>query len=235
MINGKTVLGIIPARGGSKRIPRKNLVNLAGRPLIAYTIEAGLRCQYIDELQVSTDDEEIARMACALGAKVPFIRPSVLAMDESSSMDVVRHSINYYKKNLNKEFDYVVLLQPTSPLRDYIEIDKAFELLLSKGADAVISVCAVEHSPLWSNTLPADLSMAGFIRDDIKNKRSQDLEPFYRLNGAIYICDTQRLLNEGTFLIRDSIYGHVMPQEKSPDIDTKMDLALCEALLKEVT
>ena len=114
MINGKSILAIIPARGGSKRMPRKNIVNLEGRPLIAWTIEAALRCLFIDEVMVSTDDDEIAEVSKKYGAKVPFIRPTALATDLATSIDVVEHAINFYADTFGKKFDYVILLQPTS-------------------------------------------------------------------------------------------------------------------------
>lgn len=233
MIGSEKILGIIPARGGSKRLPRKNLVSLAGRPLISYTIEAGLQSRYVDELLVSTDDCEIADVSLAYGVKVPFLRPPELARDESNTFDVIQHAVEYYKNSEKKEFDYVMLLQPTSPLRNSTDIDTAVELLMQKRADAVVSVCEVEHSPLWANTLPADLSMAGFLRSDVQNKRSQDLGKYYRLNGAVYICKTQRLLQEKTFFLKDNIFAYVMSQEKSVDVDTVIDLKLCEILLKE--
>ncbi|MBV5337938.1 MAG: acylneuraminate cytidylyltransferase family protein [Deltaproteobacteria bacterium] len=228
-----SVLGIIPARGGSKRLPHKNILPLAGNPLISYTINAGLYSHYIDELMVSTDDNEIARISVNFGAKVPFIRPPDLAQDDTSTFAVVQHVIDYYKNEEGKLFEYIVLLQPTSPLRDGVDIDNAMSLMQANKADAVISVSQPDHTPLWCNTLPEDLSMEGFLRDDVKFKRSQELDRYYRLNGAIYICKTSRLLEEKTFFLKNRIYAHIMKQEKSIDIDTMLDLMLCEILLSE--
>ncbi len=228
------VLGIIPARGGSKRLPHKNLLPLAGKPLISYTIKAGLEAHCIDELMVSTDDPEIARVSVEFGAKVPFMRPSKLAQDDTSTFAVVQHAIDYYKTVEGKTFKFIVLLQPTSPLRDGEDVDLAMKFLYSKNADSVISVSENDHSPLWCNTLPDDLSMNTFLREELKFKRSQDLEKYYRLNGAIYICNTARLLEEKTFFLKDRVYAHIMPQEKSIDIDTRLDLILCEILLTEM-
>lgn len=233
MFEMKNVLGIIPARGGSKRLPRKNLLPLAGKPLISYTIIAGLQSHCIDELMVSTDDNEIARVSVEFGAKVPFIRPSDLAQDYTSTFAVVQHAIDYYKKEEGKLFEYVVLLQPTSPLRDWVEIDNAMLLMQRNSTDAVISVSEPDHTPLWCNTLPDDLSMEGFLRDDVKFKRSQELDRYYRLNGAIYICKTSRLLEEKSFFLKNRIYAYIMNQEKSIDIDTRLDLMLCEILVAE--
>lgn len=231
MINGKSVLAVIPARGGSKRLPRKNCLLLHGKPLVVYSIEAALKSLYIDEVLVSTDDEEIANVARLAGASVPFQRPAEISTDESASVDVVCHVINYYQENEGKVFDYVVLLQPTSPLRTAAHIDKAFALLAEKKADAIISVCETEHSPLWANQLPPDGSMVQFFSQDLLGKRSQDLPVYYRLNGAIYICDTLRFLREKTFFIADRIFAYQMEQLDSVDIDTELDFIVCEAVL----
>lgn len=233
MLDVSGVLGIIPARGGSKRLPHKNLLPLAGKPLISHTIQAGLHAHCIDELMVSTDDNEIARVSVEYGAKVPFMRPSDLAEDDTSTFAVVQHAIDYYKNEEGKLFEYIVLLQPTSPLRDSMDIDKAMLFLHAKQADAVISVSVPDHTPLWCNTLPNDLSMAEFLSDDVRFKRSQELEQYYRLNGAIYICKTSRLLEEKTFFLKKRIYAYIMSQEKSIDIDTRLDLMLCELLLSD--
>lgn len=231
MLEGKTFLVIIPARGGSKRLPRKNVLDLGGKPLIAWTVEAALGCPFLDEIMVTTDDHEIAEVAKGRGAKVPFLRPESLASDTSGSFDVVKHAIEFYQDELSKEFDFVVLLQPTSPLRSSQDIVEAIELLLLKNADAIISVCEVDHSPLWMNTLPADHSMARFIREEVKNTRSQDLPKNYRLNGAIYICQTRRLLQEKSFFISDNIFAYVMTKEASVDIDDLSDLKLAKFFL----
>jgi CMP-N-acetylneuraminic acid synthetase len=232
MLNDKHVLGIIPARGGSKRLPRKNLLNLAGRPMITYTIEAGLQSAFIDELLVSTDDLEIAGISSAWGAQVPFMRPSALAKDESSTFEVIQHAIDYYKEEKEKEFEYIILLQPTSPLRDCTEIDRAMMLFQSKEADAVISVSECDHSPLWCNTLPDTLAMDKFLSEDIKNKRSQELDKYYRLNGAIYICRISSLMEQKTLFLQDNIFAFLMPREKSVDVDTMLDLMMCETILQ---
>lgn len=226
MNKNKTFLAIIPARGGSKRLPRKNVLDLAGKPLIVWSIEAGLQSRYIGEVVVTSDDDEIMEIARQWGAKT-LKRPDELASDTATTYDAVVHAINNYPS-----YDYIVLLQPTSPLRDANQIDDAIGLLIEKDADAVISVCETEHSPLWSNTLPEDNSMAGFLPEKIKNKRGQDLEHYYRLNGAIYICQTDRLLKEKTFFIKDNIFAFKMDRKHSIDIDEEIDFKLA-ALLKE--
>lgn len=226
MHNGKSFLAIIPARGGSKRLPRKNLLDLAGKPLIGWSIAAARECQYIDEVMVTTDDAEISNVARLYGANVPFVRPAELATDTSSSFDAIKHAIEHYRTQLDKRFEFIVLLQPTSPLRSSDEITAAIELLEKKKADAIVSVCEVDHSPLWMNKLPADLSMDNFIHDEVKNIRSQDLPTYYRLNGAIYICSTERLLAEKTFFLSSGIYAHLMSREASVDIDDAVDFNL---------
>jgi CMP-N,N'-diacetyllegionaminic acid synthase len=230
MYNDKKVLAVIPARGGSKRLPNKNILDLAGKPLIAWTIEAAKKSKYIDTLIVSTDSQKIAKVCEKYGAKVPFMRPKELATDTANSIDVILHAIDFYKK-LGLNYEYIILLQPTSPLRTAEDIDDAFE---SFGEDtkAVVSVCETEHPPLWSNTLPEDLSMKDFIRLKIKNKRSQDLPTYYRLNGAIYIADVEYMkINNG--FIGEKTKAFIMPQERSVDIDSMVDFYFTEYLIKK--
>ena len=220
-------LAIIPARGGSKRLPNKNILDLNGKPLIAWSIEAAKKSKYIDEIVVSSDSNEILEIAQKYNVKT-IKRPDELATDTASSVDVVKHVAENYPG-----YEYVVLLQPTSPLRNKKHIDEAIELLEKKNADAIISVCEVDHSPLWSNTLPESLSMKNFLREDVKNKRSQDLPTYYRLNGAIYICKTDRLLEQNTFFIKDNIFAYIMDRKSSVDIDDEVDFKLAEVLLNE--
>ncbi len=232
MYKEKTFLAVIPARGGSKRLPNKNILLLGGKPLIAWTIEAARKSKYIDEVFVSTDSSEIKSTAEQYGVKVPFLRPEELAQDDTPTIDVIKHIIDYYKKNQRK-FDYIVLLQPTSPLRTFLDIDNAIELLEKKKADGIISVTEAPHSPLWMNTLPDDLSMVKFLNPALINKRSQDLPKYYMLNGAIYIGKVQKVLKENTFFLSRNIYAYLMPRERSVDIDNKIDFKLAEILIKE--
>jgi CMP-N,N'-diacetyllegionaminic acid synthase len=218
----KTFLAIIPARGGSKRLPRKNVLDLCGKPLIAWSIEAGLNCKYIDKVVVSSDDDEILAIAKRYGAET-IKRPDELASDTAITFDAVKHTIENVEK-----YDYVVLLQPTSPLREEKHIVEAIELLESKNANAVISVCEMDHNPLWSNTLPKDGNMSRFLRDEVLNKRSQDLEKYYRLNGAIYICKTDKLLKEKSFMLKERIFAYIVDRESSIDIDEEIDFKIAE-------
>ncbi len=228
MYKNKTYLAIIPARGGSKRLPRKNVLELNGKTLISYTIEAGLNSKYIDKTIVSSDDKEILDISLACGANI-IERPSYLATDTSTSFDAILHTI----ENI-ETYDYVVLLQATSPLRNSKHLDEAIELLEKKNADAIVSVCEMDHSPLLSNTLKEELSMEGFLKDEVLNKRSQDLEAYFRLNGAIYICKTDKLLEEKSFFLKENIFAYKMDRESSVDIDEKIDFKIAESILKDL-
>lgn len=225
MYHDKSIIAIIPARGGSKRLPQKNIKSIAGKPLIVWSIEAGLKSRYIDKIVVSSDDEHILKMASAYGAET-LKRPQNLATDTATSYDVMVHVLEHYP-----EYDYIVMLQPTSPLRTSWHIDDAVEYLHQKNGEGVISVCENEHSPLWSNTLPANMDMSTFLPQEIQTKRSQDLPVYYRLNGAIYICSVEKLLETKTLFLPKGLYGYVMPREVSVDIDTQLDFDIAEMLL----
>jgi len=227
MLKNKTFLAIIPARGGSKRLPRKNILNLCGKPLISWSIEAGLKSKYIDKVVVSSDDIEILNISNEFKVQV-IKRPNELASDTSTSFDVVQHAID----NL-ESYEYILLLQPTSPLRNENHIDKAIEILEEKNADAVISVCEMNHNPLWSNTLDDSLSMEGFIGNNLLNNSSQDLKKYYRLNGAIYLCKTDKLLKEKSFFLKKNIFAYVMNSNNSIDIDRKEDFELASLYLSQ--
>ncbi len=226
MYREKTFLGIIPARGGSKRLPRKNILPLAGKPLIAWTIDAAKKSKYLDRIIVSTEDKEIAEVSRNYGAEV-VNRPGHLATDESSTVDVILDLL----EKIERSYDYIVLLQPTSPLRNEKHIDEAIELLFKKNADAIISVCEAEHSPLWMNTLPEDGKMNNFLSPNLLNKRSQDLPKYYRLNGAIYICEKESFKKYKSFFLKEKVFAYIMAQIYSVDIDTKIDFLISEVIL----
>ncbi len=227
---GEGILGIIPARGGSKGLPGKNIKELHGKPLIAWTIEAGLDCELIDELIVNTDSDEIAEVARQHGGRVPFLRPAELAGDTASTIDVLRHTLQWYEER-DRRFELVLLLQPTSPLRSAADIQGALRLFRDKKARAVVSVCPVEHHPHWSNQLPEDRCMAGFLRPQVINKPRQQLPKYYGLNGAIYLAAVDFLMAHGSFF-GERTYAYVMDRERSVDIDTAMDFQLAELLLQ---
>lgn len=230
MINKSDYLAVVPARGGSKRLPNKNILKLNEKPLISYTIEAGLESQYIDKVVVSSDSEDILCVAKEYDIE-SLKRPDALASDTATTVDVLIHAI----KSTSKEYKYLVLLQATSPLRTAKHIDEAIELFEQKSADAVISVVEVEHSPLWSNKLDEDLFMKDFIPKEVLNKRAQDLEPYYRLNGAIYIINIEKFLEEKSFFLQENSYAYVMDKISSVDIDEKIDFMLAEITLKYIS
>lgn len=227
-------LAIIPARGGSKRLPRKNVLNFSDKPLIAWTIDAALKCSNITEVVISTDDKEIAEVGMKYGAKVPFIRPAEISGDSATSVSVVLHVVDFYEKELNTNVENIILLQPTSPLRNAENIQNAIDLFESKKANSVVSVCKMEHSPIWCNVLPDDLSLENFIDEKYKNTRSQDLPSYFRLNGAIYIANTDMFKNEKVFISSKKSFAYVMPNENSIDIDTELDFEIAEVMSKKI-
>ena len=231
MIGSGRLLALIAARGGSKRLPRKNVLNLAGKPLIAWSIEAGLRSKYVDRVIVSTDDEEIAEMSRYYGADVPFIRPMELSNDMASSTDVIRHSIRTLKKK-EDHYEYLLLLQPTSPLRTEHHIDEAVKLLIEKDADGVIGVTEIEHPIEWTNKLPENLSMDGFISEENQGKPYQDFPQRYRINGAIYLYKVSDIMVEDGTFFKEGSYAYKMDQVDSIDIDTQEDFLIAEALIE---
>ena len=221
MYKKKKYLAIILARGGSKRLPRKNLRNFNGKPLIAHTILSALKCKYLDEVIVSSDNKEILDASKRYGAKI-IKRTKYLANDKAKSFDALKHAIEN-----TLIFDYVVLLQPTSPLRNEKHIYDAINLLEIKNANAIISVCKTEHNPLGCNILPKNFSMQNFL-----NKRSPGFKNYYRLNGAIYICKISQFLKEKSLFLKNNIYAFEMPIEESIDIDTEIDFKIAKALIK---
>ncbi|OBT10102.1 CMP-N-acetlyneuraminic acid synthetase [Vibrio sp. UCD-FRSSP16_10] len=226
MIDGKKVVALIPARGGSKRLPRKNILPLAGKPLISWTIEAASTCLYIDEVIVSTDDQEIMNVAVDCGAKVPELRPESLSSDQAKTEDVVLYTLDKFAQDA----DILVLLQPTSPLRQAKHIEQALDLFKDKDAFSIVSVTACEHSPLWSNILPEDHCLGRFISDNA-NKRSQELDDYYRLNGAIYIFDVSSLKRLKKLAYTDNSYAYIMSNKHSIDIDTQLDFDFASFIL----
>ncbi len=222
-------LAIITARSGSKGIKDKNIRLLNGKPLMAYTIESARKSQFIDEVMVSTDSEVYAAIAKEYGAEVPFLRSRETSTDTASSKDVILEVLSEYNKR-GKRYDQFVMLQPTSPLRTEQNIDRAFQLYWEKKADSVVSVCECEHSPLLSNTLPADCNMFGFIESE-NNVRRQDLKTYYRLNGAIYISKVSTFLQIQTFYGKNS-YAYIMEQCQSIDIDSELDFKIAELFME---
>jgi CMP-N,N'-diacetyllegionaminic acid synthase len=220
------VLGVIPARGGSKGVPRKNIREVAGKPLIAWTITAARAAHSLARCIISTDDEEIAQVARAHGGDVPFLRPAALATDETPGVAPVLHAVAALAP---ERFDAVVCLQPTSPLRIAADIDGAVAALV-EGVDAVVSVTPARQHPLWMKQLDDRGLLVPFVDAPLPTRR-QDLPEVYALNGACYVARCGALIASRTFhLPRTAAY--LMPQERSLDIDSEIDLHIAETLLQ---
>jgi CMP-N,N'-diacetyllegionaminic acid synthase len=216
VIGDRKVLALIPARGGSKGLPSKNILSVCGRPLLAWSIDAARSSRCIDRVVLSSEDEAIIAAARACGCEVPFRRPDVLASDTASTTEVALHALDALPG-----YDVVVLLQPTSPLRTASDIDMACEKFATSGAPACVSVSPVEQSPYWMYRLGDNDTLLPIIEPSEATRR-QDLPQVYVLNGAIYVAETAWLRQVRTFLTRDTI-AHVMPAERALDIDTAAD------------
>ncbi len=221
-----SLLAVIPARGGSKGIPRKNIRLLRGKPLIAYSIEAALNVDTIDSVIVSTEDEEIASIAKDYGAEVPFLRPKKLSYDDTPGVDPVLHLLEKLKS-----FNEILLLQPTSPLRTIEDIQGIIEFKRNKKCPSAVSICEVSKHPYWMLRLsPSDL-LEPFIRhQSLFSLPRQQLEKAYVPNGALYICDIPWLKAQGNF-VGPETRGYLMPTERSVDIDTQLDWLWAETLM----
>ena len=224
-------LGVIPARGGSKSVPRKNIALIHGKPLIAYTIEAAQRSRLLTHFLVSSDDPEIIAVARQYGARVPFIRPAELATDTAPSLPVVQHAVGEMERMHGITYDYIVLLQPTTPLRLPEDIDAALEKLVATGADSVISVCDVgAYHPARMRQIVDDRLVELPIREPKEMARRQDLPPVYIRNGAIYA------VKRDVVMLQNTMSGvvcrpYIMPEERSVNVDSMLDLLLAEILL----
>jgi CMP-N,N'-diacetyllegionaminic acid synthase len=226
-----TVVAVITARGGSKGIVGKNIKPVAGQPLIAWTIAAAERARRLSRVIVSTDDPEIARVAAEHGAEIPFVRPEALAQDGSSHLSVLLHALDWLKAN-GGEPEYLCLLQPTSPLRTAEDIDAAIELAVTRRADAVIGVTPITQHPYLARRLGPDGTLVDFVKSDLAYPRRQDFPPACIINGAIYINRSASLRRDQTLLPAGAL-GYMMPEERSVDVDTELDLILVEHLLKQ--
>lgn len=222
-------IAIIPARSGSKGIPDKNIKELYGKPLIAWTIEAALKSKMYDEVMVSTDSKEYADISKKYGASVPFLRSSENSSDTSSSWDAVREVLCNYK-DMGNEFDTFTLLQPTSPLRSAGDITGSFSMMKEKNARTIVSVCETQDSPYTCNTLPKSMSMSDFFIEEYKNTRRQDLPKCYKLNGAIYLSKVDDFLKDGD-IYSGGCYAYIMDDKRSVDIDTELDFKIAELLI----
>lgn len=225
MINNNKVLGIIPARGGSKGIPRKNIKLLAGKPLIAWTIEEAKKSQYLDRLILSSEDPEIITTAKSWGCEAPFVRPAELARDDTPGIEPVIHALY----QLSEHYDYVVLLQPTSPLRTTGDIDCCIRYCLQEGAPACVSVSLIDKHPYWMYTIDEHHRLHPLFPASQSIQRRQDLPPLHIENGAVYVAQKDFLLNKKSFTTEETL-AYIMPPERSWDIDNESDFYYCSLL-----
>lgn len=228
MLHGEKVLAIAVARGGSKGLPRKNVLPLGDKPLVAWTVAAALKSQHVDRVILSSDDEEIIAAARSAGCEVPFVRGAALASDTTSMLDVVHDAV----ARCGEGFTWIVLLQATSPLRQAADIDAALRACVSAGAPACVTVTPVDKNPAWMFLRSADGHMSPVLDGVSPAFRRQDLAQAYVLNGAVYVARRDWLVGRNTFLSAETVC-HVMPRERSIDIDTHLDFAIAKILLSE--
>ncbi len=228
MIGSATVLTVIAARGGSKGVPRKNVLPLGGKPMIAWTVEAAVASETLDRVIVSSDDREIIDAAVAFGAEAPFVRPAALAADDTPGVAPVLHALDA----VEGAWDFVVLLQPTSPFRTAEDIDAAVRLCAQSGAPSVVSVAPARTSPYWTYALNGDLTMRPMVASEGLIGRRQELPPVYELNGAVYVARVAHLREAESFVGPETL-AYVMPEERSFEIDTPLDLVVARAVLAQ--
>jgi CMP-N,N'-diacetyllegionaminic acid synthase len=226
VINGQSVLAIVPARGGSKGLPGKNIHPVGGRPLIGWSFAAASQSRFVDRCILSSDDAEIIAVARKLGCDVPFVRPSALAGDEARIEDAVIHSLD----SLREIYDLVVLLQPTSPLRTAEDIDSCIEQSIARDAPSAVSVCLQAKSPYWMYEIGGDQRLVPILPPRADGYRRQNLPPIFALNGAVYVSRVPVFRSIRKFVTAETI-AYVMPPERSVDVDTVLDMALVSILL----
>ncbi len=229
-MGGSFILGLIPARGGSKGIPRKNLRVIGGKPLLEYTVEAALNSALLSLVVTSTEDAEIARAARAAGSEV-IDRPSELARDETPTLPVAQHAVEIVEREHGRRLDAIVILQVTTPFRTGEDIDRAVAMLLHSSADSVVSVREAQELHPWKLKRIQEGRLVPLMEEEVEGTRRQDLPPVYIRNGGIYA------VRRDVLMVENSLYGqncqaYVMPVERSIDINTELDLVLAEALLE---
>jgi CMP-N-acetylneuraminic acid synthetase len=233
MINGSSVIAIVPARSGSKGLPGKNIKELCGKPLIAWTIEKALMSSFIDRVVVSTDSEEIAEIAVRFGADVPFLRPKELASDEATSCSVVEHCLDFFEFKNNLKFDYTLLLEPTSPLRQNSDIDRAITLLDSQQGffDAVISLGIVSEHPSIVKSMIGE-TVYPYLGEIFSEARRQDLSPTYFPYGGIYASKSKSILDSKSFY-PIKCGAIVVEPYQCLEIDNEIDFVCVEAIMRK--
>lgn len=227
------IVCIIPARAGSKRLANKNIKPFAGKPLIAWTIDAALGAQLDMDVIVSTDSEEIAQVSRAYGAEVPFLRPEALASDSATSFDAIEYTLEQLK-SLGRVYETLIFLQPTSPLRQSFHIENSYALMQSQNGKVVISVSEIDHPIEWTMSLPDTGSMDSYInsQQDALTKRSQDFPTRFRVNGAIFCGNVSEVLACQSFYLKSGgVFAYPMERKYSIDIDELIDFEYAEFLM----
>lgn len=227
----KNCIALITARGGSKGLPGKNVHEIAGKPLIAWSIEAALASTRVSRVVVSTDSPDIAEVALRFGAEVPFLRPAELARDDSPHILTSEHAIAWFDTQPAGRPDYILLLQPTSPMRSVDDIDSSIALAMEHSAPAVVSVCEAKPHPYKTYALSEYGTLTEFVPNKLRYKRRQDLPPAFSENGAIYLNRTADLLRHRTYIPSGTI-PYIMPIERSLDIDTPSDAVIADFMLR---
>lgn len=231
MLKNKKIVAIIPARGGSKRVPRKNLKLLANKPLIAYAIEAALKSKYLDRIIVSTEDEEIASVARKYGAEVPFMRPEELATDAATSLNMLQHAVGFLEDNENYRADLITLIQPTSPLVLPDDIDRTIEKSVEMDSNSCTTICEISERPEWMYLMDNG-RLKLFIEQKKQETRTQYLPKIFRLTGAVYVIKRNVLMEMGKILDNNDLSAVIMDKERSIDIGEPIDFEIAEALLR---
>jgi CMP-N,N'-diacetyllegionaminic acid synthase len=225
------VVAIVPARIGSKRLPRKNLQSVAGKPLIIWSLEAGSRAANVDRTVLSTDDDTLRATAERYGYTDIVVRPPHLSDDEASTASVIEHALEVLREQ-GQEFGYLVLLQPTSPLRSADHIGLAFEKMANKNARGAVSICQTEHPIEWMGKITMDGFLDSFFVETRLEERSQQLAASFQINGAIYIAPVTEFLEKKTLFLPNGMVALIMDRIDSIDVDDEYDLQLADWLLE---
>ncbi len=224
-------IAIIPARSGSKGLKDKNIMDVCGRPLIDYTIKTALEAACFETVMVSTDSEKYADIARRCGAEVPFLRSEFTSGDTAGTWDVIREVLQNYRK-MGKIFDYVAVLQPTSPLRSVDDIRGVYKMIGKDKVRNAVTVTETAHPVQWCFPLDKDKSLGDYAKSSYSQMRRQDLEKYYQENGAIYLVNAKNIMNPEYNLYLDNCYAYIMPRERSIDIDEKIDLIMLKAIIE---
>lgn len=225
------IVAIIPARGGSKRLPGKNIKLLNGQPMIAYAIKAAKNSKFKQRIIVSTDDRKIARLAKKYGAEAPFIRPAKLATDKARSIDVLKHAVKFIETGINRKIDIIVLIQPTSPLVLPEDINQTIETLKTTQTNCCVTVTKMTQRPEWAYKIKNKRAIP-YLPACKSETRGQDLPELYCLNGAIYAIRRRTLIDNNLIIDKKSISAVIMPRERSIDVDELVDFKFAEVVMK---